>query len=149
MAFEQFASSWLARSCASFFLVGSLALLACGDDGKGSGADSAKPPELETKEGSWEGSLSLDPWPSEVGDNRLEIDLKDADGEPLEGATVEISPWMPAHGHGSTDVKASEGEPGHYVTDKLYLNMPGLWELRVHVTRDSDEGRLVASFEVP
>lgn len=112
-------------------------------------SNSTDAPALKTLEGPWGGEIALHPQPSVVGDNRLELTLRDAQGDPLEGATVEVSPWMPAHGHGSKDVAAEESEAGHYGTDELHFNMPGVWELRIHVVSGETEGRLVATLEVP
>lgn len=104
-------------------------------------------PALRATEGPWQGAIVQ--IGLKVGENHIEFDLTNEQGEPLDGANVEISPWMPAHGHGSVDIVAAEVTPGHYVSDELYFNMPGLWELRFHVTGVSGEGRLVASLEVP
>jgi YtkA-like len=104
--------------------------------------------ELLASSGSFTGTLEASPL--EVGLNNAEVLLLDADGAPLEGAAVRISPWMPAHGHGTETVEAeATGVAGAYATDRLRFQMGGVWELRVHVVHGDDEGELVATIEVP
>jgi len=108
---------------------------------------------LHAEDGPFEGTLMIDPSPPQVGQHHVVVVLSsDPEGqEPLEGAKVRLSPWMPAHGHGSTDVEAVEAEPGVYVADDVWLNMPGIWDLRVHVDANdaAEQGDLVATVEVP
>lgn len=110
---------------------------------------SASDPDLTAKSGPFVGTLTIEPNPPHVGTNHVVITLDaQSDGMPLEGATVMVSPWMPAHGHGSMDVEAVEQAPGVYMSEDVWLNMPGVWDLRVHV--DADEpGDLTATVEVP
>lgn len=104
--------------------------------------------ELVADSGPFSGSLAEASF--EVGFNRAELTLVDADGVALEGATVTISPWMPAHGHGTETVEAAPTDiPGAYATDRLRFQMGGVWELRVHVVQGDAEGDLVATIEVP
>jgi hypothetical protein len=128
------------------------ALAGCG----GSSAPATSEVVLQAEQGPFEGTLMIDPNPPHVGQHHVIVVLSgDPDGhgrdeQPLEGATVRLSPWMPAHGHGSTDVEAVEAEPGVYVAEDVWLNMPGIWDLRVHVdANDADQGDLVATVEVP
>ena len=111
------------------------------------GGDSSELGMLETQSGPFAGDITLDSEAPEVGEHDAELML-DRDGELVDGATVRITPFMPAHGHGSMAVEATESEPGRYSAAKISLFMPGLWELRVRVTEGDAEGRLVASFEV-
>lgn len=115
---------------------------ACGSEG------AAPNGELVASSGSFTGTLEASPL--EVGLNTAEVSLIDADGAPLEGATVSISPWMPAHGHGTETVEAEATDvAGAYATERLRFQMGGVWELRVHVVHGDDEGELVATIEVP
>jgi hypothetical protein len=118
----------------------------------GSDATATAEVMLHAEQGPFEGTLRIDPSPPHVGQHQVVVVLSsDPDGqEPLEGATVLLSPWMPAHGHGSLDVEAIEAEPGVYMADDVWLNMPGIWDLRVQVASSSAEhGDLVATVEVP
>jgi len=121
----------------------SLASTACGDDG-----DRTALGVLEAQSGPFDGDIVLDSDSPAVGEHGAELVLVDGTGNPLRGAAVEIVPFMPAHGHGSPKVEATETAPGHYLTEKMSLFMPGVWELRVHVVEGEAEGRLVATFEV-
>ena len=118
-----------------------------GMGGCGAGGDGTELGMLQAQSGPFAGDLTLDSEAPQVGEHEAELML-DRDGELVDGATVLITPFMPAHGHGSTAVEATESEPGRYSAAKISLFMPGLWELRVRVTDAGTEGRLVASFEV-
>jgi hypothetical protein len=65
------------------------------------------------------------PAPPQKQSNTLVLQVVDAAGMPVDGATVSVTPFMPDHGHGSS-VKPT-------VTANVYLPMPGLWRLTVTV----------------
>jgi hypothetical protein len=54
-----------------------------------------------------------------------------SDGSPVDGLTVTMVPWMPAHGHGTslTPVVTAEGGGKYLVTD-VDLFMAGYWALQ-------------------
>lgn len=90
----------------------------------------------------------LSPDPPRVGEVEMEMELS-VDGETLEGADVEVEPWMPAHDHGSnTEAVAHEPHGGHYVVEDLTFSMAGVWELRVTVDWDEGADEVVWDFEV-
>jgi len=74
------------------------------------------------------------PGPPIRGTNALTIEIRDAAGSPLDGATVTVTPWMPDHAHGSAarPVVTSLGG-GRYRIDRVYLAMAGLWQIKVGV----------------
>lgn len=73
------------------------------------------------------------PDPPQVGAVDLSLELF-IDTEPLEGAWIEVDPWMPEHGHGSdTRAIAIEEGGGLYSVDELSFSMPGAWELELIV----------------
>ena len=85
------------------------------------------------------------------GVNTLRLDVtRLSDGEPATGLQLDVVPWMPAHGHG-TSVKpavAPGEEPGSYVVTNVNLFMAGLWEIRTTIdglTRDHAAPR----FDIP
>jgi len=132
-------------ACAAYALIG---VSACASDAA-SEADGQLRPQI----GPFDGTLTIEPNPPHVGEHRVVITLDERGSEPhgsepLEGANVKLSPWMPAHGHGSTDVEAIEEAPGVYVAQDVWLNMPGIWDLRVRVEAD-ELGELTATFEIP
>ena len=52
-------------------------------------------------------------------------------GAPSTGATIELRPWMPLHGHGTAPeifFGVDQGD-GIYAFEAIDLFMPGLWEL--------------------
>jgi len=97
--------------------------------------------------GPFDGTLTIEPNPPHVGQHRVVITLDGSDGA-LEGADVMVHPWMPAHGHGTTDVEALEEAPGVYVAEDVWFNMPGVWDLHVQVDAEQ-AGELIATVEVP
>jgi len=63
------------------------------------------------------------------------IRVRNAEGKPVTGATVEFDAQMPAHGHGLPTAPQVTGEvaPGDYRLEGLRFSMPGHWVLRVNV----------------
>ena len=85
------------------------------------------------------GSLSVKlvesrPGPPIKGTNAMTLEIADAGGKPVDGATITITPWMPDHAHGSA-VKpvVTPAGGGKYEVDKVYLAMAGLWQIKVAV----------------
>ncbi len=117
----------------------------------GCGSDDAVAPDgvLHTANGPFEGTLLIEPDPPRVGEHRVVLTLDGETSVALEGAIVTLSPWMPAHGHGSSAVDAVEEAPGLYVAEPVRLTMPGIWQLRVHVMLDDRVGELLATIEIP
>lgn len=134
-------------ACASGALGFAVATALAGCSSESASAESEA--TLQASDGPFAGTLMITPSPPRVGQHHVVVVLSEEEmGEPLEGATVLLSPWMPAHGHGTPDVEAHEEEPGVYVADDVWLNMPGVWDLRVHVEAEA-QGDLKATVEVP
>ena len=64
------------------------------------------------------------------------IMVKDAEGQPVDGAEITIDGGMPQHGHGlPTKPRATaEVEPGRYRIDGVKFNMGGWWEFKLRIT---------------
>jgi hypothetical protein len=79
--------------------------------------------------------MSSTPAPPSRGDNTWQIDVVDAKGQPVTGAAITVTPFMPDHNHG-TQIKAvvTEPTPGHYSAAPVNLWMPGLWQVTVKAT---------------
>lgn len=79
--------------------------------------------------------VTASPAPPARGTNQWVLELTTPSGAPLEGATVQVVPFMPDHGHG-TSVKAQVQElgAGRYQVETLYLFMPGVWRVSVQVS---------------
>jgi hypothetical protein len=72
--------------------------------------------------------------PPPRGTCTVELTITDAAGAPKDGLAVDVTPWMPAHGHGASvrpTVIAKSG--GNYVVTDVSLFMPGEWELRTTI----------------
>ncbi|WP_255424221.1 FixH family protein [Corallococcus sp. AB011P] len=52
-------------------------------------------------------------------------------GKPVPGVVLSVQPWMPAMGHGISEVpRVTAREPGSFEVSDADLFMPGVWELR-------------------
>ena len=74
------------------------------------------------------------PGPPIKGTNAMTLEVLDASGQPLDGATITVTPWMPDHAHGSAvkpEVTPLGG--GKYDVEKVYLAMAGLWQIKIAV----------------
>lgn len=91
---------------------------------------------------------TADPAPPAKGDNTWTIEIRDAGGTPVEGATLTVTPWMPDHGHGtSIDVQVAAGsDPGTYVLSSIDLRMPGLWEVTIEIDAGGVTDSVVFAF---
>lgn len=78
--------------------------------------------------------MSASPAPPSTGVNTFSLQVVDAAGAALDGATITVTPWMPDHAHGSS-VKAGvvPAGGGMYTVSNVYLVMAGLWQVTVTV----------------
>jgi YtkA-like len=90
--------------------------------------------------------VDSNPSPPTRGNNTFRIAVTDADGKPVDGATIRTTTWMPDHGHGSAVEATSraDGSPGEYVIDPVDLFMPGIWQITFFVSK---KGRATDSVE--
>jgi len=80
----------------------------------------------------------------------VELTLRDAaTSAPLDGLTVDVTPWMTAMGHASSvkPTVTSSGQ-GRYMATHVDLFMPGRWELRVTLS-GAVEDTLAPVLDVP
>jgi len=64
------------------------------------------------------------------GVNAFRYLVTDANGAPVEGVQLTVSPWMPDMGHGSSVVpKVTAAGTGAFVLTDVYFAMPGRWDL--------------------
>jgi hypothetical protein len=68
------------------------------------------------------------------GTDAAELAIFDAQGVPLDGLEVEVVPWMPSMGHGSTQPEVETMGNGRYRMERVSFPMPGKWELRLRIT---------------
>jgi len=80
------------------------------------------------------------------GRNEVDIYVTDNKGNRIEGATIEITPWMPEHGHGSTwPPTVTEKGKGLYRA-VIPLIMIGHWELKFRIRKGDLEDITVFDF---
>ena len=95
---------------------------------------------------------SINPNPVIKGNNDWKIQVVDAQGAPVSGATITVKPYMPDHGHGSSIIPqvAAGADPGTYDVSLLNLFMPGIWTVTFDVTtQDNVTDSAVFTFCVP
>jgi hypothetical protein len=147
-----------------------LGLAACGtndpadDDGSGEvdcstqSADTFHPMlEKQGANGSIDFQLvSIDPAPNPArGDNTWVVQLNQmasgVPGNPMDGATLHVTPFMPAHQHGTpVEVEITPaGQPGQYTLSPVNLWMPGVWETTIDATSGTTSDHAVYRFCIP
>jgi YtkA-like len=113
-----------------------LALAACGGTPPPPEVPASFPPAALVAVASATGALHIElrsaPDPLVRGQNVGQITISDANGQPVDGLTLTVLPWMPAHGHGTSVQPAiSSSGVGVFIANPLYLFMAGQWELRM------------------
>jgi hypothetical protein len=141
---------------------------ACGTNSSGDDDDSQDPVDCSTVTGADTFTVGLDkpgvsgavdfklmsisPAPAIRGNNdwTVEIDAMSSgvDGAPMDGATLDVSSYMPAHGHYSpiTPTITATGTPGEYKISPVNLWMPGLWQTTITVSSAMPPDRAVFAF---
>jgi len=87
--------------------------------------------------------------PPVLGNSSVQLIFRDpATGEAQSGLDLQVVPWMPAMGHGSSVTPTvTETEPGSYELTGLVMFMPGTWQLRTTLTGPVAD-HVVPSFQV-
>ena len=114
--------------------------LACSSEGA-----AGDPQELLSDSGSLTGVFDPDGAPR-VGTNHIAIDLYQGEVV-LEDATIEVEPWMPAHGHGSPRPTVMSTTADGYDLE-VYFQMAGDWELHVSVETELGSDSFLVPIEV-
>jgi hypothetical protein len=87
--------------------------------------------------------------PPERGLATVQYLIEDESGIRIDGLALEVTPWMPAMGHGTSVVPTVTAQGGGaYVVDNVSLFMPGRWELRSAFS-GSRTDRAAPAFEIP
>lgn len=72
------------------------------------------------------------------------IEVMDSGRALVTGAEVEVVPFMPAHGHGTSPVTViSSAESAQHQLNEINLFMAGLWEVRITIRKDGMDDRVV------
>jgi hypothetical protein len=99
--------------------------------------------------------MTADPAPPARGDNTWTVQVSSMAsgvvGAPVDGATLHVTPYMPAHMHTSqvpTQITAM-ADPGTYKLDPVNLWMPGVWETTIRATSGATSDSAVYKFCIP
>ena len=99
--------------------------------------------------------MSVDPAPPIRGDNTwvLQINAMASGvvGSPVDGASLAVTPFMPAHQHGTPIpvVVTPMATAGQYMLSPVNLWMPGVWETTIQATSGSTTDSAVFKFCIP
>ncbi len=78
--------------------------------------------------------VMTNPTPPARFTNWWAVAIDDPDGAPMiDAASLEVTAFMPEHGHGAPVVPGVTSEPDGLVVGPLELWMPGRWEVRFDV----------------
>lgn len=80
--------------------------------------------------------VEVQPAPPDIGENVWAFRIADLEGAPLPEASISLSPFMPAHGHGTTPARFSAtplDDEGVYSCGPFDLFMPGTWQFTLTV----------------
>ena len=116
----------------------SVLLAACGGAAAPIEAGSAKSVNI---------SLTTDPNPAVVGDVEMIFTITDADGNPIEGAKVDVAAEHPAMAGMGMSGLATEQSGGKY-SIKANFTDPGDWKLTVYVRKDGLDYKEEINFPV-
>lgn len=91
------------------------------------------------------------PEPPVRGQNVGQITVTDASGQPVDGLTLSLVPWMPSHGHGTSVPVGitSSDQVGVFIANPLYLFMAGQWELRMAFAGEVVHDTATAIVDIP
>ena len=96
----------------------------------------AKDYEVKKKAGEYDVEIKIDKNPPVVGDNNIEIEIKDASGKYVTDAKVKVEYSMPAMpGMPAMNYKTDTELKGYEYKAKMNLSMSGSWNIAVKITR--------------
>lgn len=86
---------------------------------------------LTTDSGAFHVEVRTSPQPPEVGNDDVELTVMDASGNPRDGLSISLKPWMPAMNHGTSETTVTPEGGGKYLVTNVYLYMSGVWQLQM------------------
>lgn len=96
----------------------------------------AKDFEVKKKAGEYDVEVKIDKNPPVVGDNNMEIEIKDAAGKYVTDAKVKVDYGMPAMpGMPAMNYKTDAELKGNKYKATMNLSMSGAWNIAVKITR--------------
>ncbi|HBR22420.1 MAG TPA: hypothetical protein DD713_07650 [Nitrospiraceae bacterium] len=94
----------------------------------------AKDYEVKKKAGEYDVEIKIDKNPPVVGDNNIEIEIKDASGKYVTDAKVKVEYSMPAMpGMPAMNYKTDTELKGYEYKAKMNLSMSGSWNIAVKI----------------
>jgi hypothetical protein len=93
--------------------------------------------------------IDTSPDPAIRGVNSVTYTITDKTGTAVDGLMLQVVPWMPSHGHGTSvqPTVISKGM-GVYEIDNVLFFMPGHWELRTAFMGSSGD-HVTPTFDIP
>ena len=96
----------------------------------------AKDYEVKKKAGEYDVEVKIDKNPPVVGNNNMEIEIKDASGKYVTDAKVKVDYGMPAMPRmPAMNYKTDAELKGNEYKAKMNLSMSGSWNIAVKITR--------------
>src|SRR3989338_4904215 len=96
----------------------------------------AKDYEVKKKAGDYNVEIKIDKNPPVVGDNNIEIEIKDASGKYVTDAKVKIDYVMPAMpGMPAMNYKTDAELKGYEYKATMNLSMSGAWNIAIKISR--------------
>jgi len=97
-------------------------------------------------------SVEVRTWPAQppsLGNCSVQLVVtSERSDAPVPDLSVDVLPWMPAMGHGTSRVPlVSETAPGVYQLDNVFLFMPGTWQVRTTFSGAIDD-HVTPTFEL-
>jgi len=91
--------------------------------------------------------MSSEPGPPARGNNTWKIQIATEGGDPISGAPITVTPFMPDHGHGTSVIPTiTPGENGTYDVVPVNLFMPGVWRITISKITNAGPGDDVVFF---
>lgn len=102
------------------------------------GISPAEPTGSKSDGGLYAVDLQIIPSQPVVGKNTVILTIYDGrTNAKIEGAAIEVIPWMTMHGHGSPkNAIVKEQGGGKYAVENVYFTMEGDWDLLINITKN-------------
>ena len=115
------------------------------------GGDADEPEGVASAAGLYSVRLESPPAGSPVNELHVwRLELRDPDGDPVEGATIGVDGDMPAHGHGlPTQPEARELGGGRYEIEGMKFQMGGDWFVELAIDAPPGHDVVHVEFTLP
>ncbi|MBI4698646.1 MAG: FixH family protein [Nitrospirae bacterium] len=108
----------------------------------------AKGYEVKKKAGDYNVEITIDKNPPVVGDNNVEIEIKDAEGKYVTDATVKVEYTMPAMpGMPAMSEKTDAALKDDKYEATMNLSMSGSWNVVIKIVRDKKTSKVKFSVD--